>query len=106
MFCRTSHIANAKFACKGDHDGIKLRENVYVQVAIQMSRGDTCAKNLEDLGAKFRVNLLHCYSPRQNSEPDTGRAEVQLATIVHEGWDGAFRRDGRAAADVRVHSDV
>jgi len=77
-------VADAKFVSKPDQNGRKLRQEMHVQVAIQMGWRDACLKHFQDLGATFGVNILQAELLSQNSHPEVQGAEMQFPLFVHE----------------------
>ena len=77
-------MADTKFVTKPDQNFRKLRQEMHVQMAIQMSWRDACLKHFQDLGATFGVNILEAELLSQNSHPDVQGAEMQFPLFVHE----------------------
>src|SRR5579872_1621701 len=87
IFGGTADAAYAKLARDLDHQGRDLRQHVHVEVAVEVRRGHTGVKDLDNLSAKFGANVFQTYAPPEERDAQAYGVQVELAALVDKRGD-------------------
>lgn len=87
IFGGTADAPYAKLARDLDDKGRNLRQDVDVEVAVEVRRSHTRVKDLDNLSAKFGANVFQPYAPPEESDAKVYGVQAELATLVDKRGD-------------------